>query len=94
MTFGLIDSHADAVFFAVIATELSCLSMPRAVRGHCSYRVCGAPALRDPIGSGANTYMAKSAPNTIKKKPAAASRFSRTRKNDSYRPFPVLFFFF
>jgi hypothetical protein len=52
MSFGLADSHADGAFFAVIVTKLSCLSMPRAVRGYCGYRVCGAPAVRDPIGSG------------------------------------------
>jgi hypothetical protein len=73
----LIDSHADAVFFAVIATELSCLSMPRAARGHCSYRVCGAPALRDPIGSGANTYMAESVPKYHQKETSSTFKIFR-----------------
>jgi hypothetical protein len=80
MTFGLIDSHADAVFFAVIATELSCLSMPRAVRGHCSYRVCGASALRDPIGSGANTYMPESVPKYHQKETSSTFQIFRILK--------------
>ena len=68
--------------------------MPRALRCHCSCRVCRAPALRDPMKSGTNTCMAQSESQYHQKEIRDIRGSPRYSKNDSYLPFPVLFSFF